>query len=75
MTGLSSWIAMGGHAPFVWGSYGVSALILGALAIVSWRGHRAARALVARLEAEGARRRPAPGANAAASTAAPERAA
>lgn len=48
---MSDFLAMGGHGPFVWGAYGVALLVLGGLALVSWRAHAAARAEVARLEA------------------------
>jgi heme exporter protein D len=53
----ASFWAMGGHAAFVWPSYAIGVGLLVALAVASWRGYVAARAAVARLEAEGARRR------------------
>ncbi|MGC2414219.1 MAG: heme exporter protein CcmD, partial [Stellaceae bacterium] len=42
MTGtIESWLAMGGYAGFVWPAYGVTALVLGGLALYSWRRYRA----------------------------------
>jgi heme exporter protein D len=52
-----SFWAMGGHAAFVWPSYAIGIGLLVAFAIASWRGYAAAKAEVARLEAEGPRRR------------------
>jgi len=31
---------MGGYAAFVWPAYGVTAIVLGGLALHSWRRHR-----------------------------------
>jgi heme exporter protein D len=53
----ASFWAMGGHAAFVWPSYAIGVGLLVALAAASWRGYVAAREAVARLEAEGLRRR------------------
>lgn len=60
MTEGSFW-AMGGHGAFVWPSYAIGVGLLVALAVLSWRGYVAARAEVAKLEAESPRRRRAPG--------------
>jgi heme exporter protein D len=49
--------AMGGHAAFVWPAYAIGVGLLVGLAVASWRGYVAARAAVAKLEAEGPRRR------------------
>ncbi len=54
---MSEFLAMGGHAAFVWPSYAVAVGALVALAAVSLRQWRAAKAEVARLEALGPRRR------------------
>jgi heme exporter protein D len=54
---MSEFLAMGGHAAFVWPSYAVAVGALVVLAVVSLRQWRAAKAEVARLEALGARRR------------------
>ena len=41
MTGaIEGWLAMGGYAGFVWPAYGVTAVVLGGLALYSWRRHR-----------------------------------
>jgi heme exporter protein D len=43
---LTGYLAMGGHAAFVWPSYGVAALVLIGFALSSWRRlRRAERAL------------------------------
>jgi heme exporter protein D len=54
---MSEFLAMGGYAAFVWPSYAVAVGALVALAGVSFRQWRAAKAEVARLEALGPRRR------------------
>jgi heme exporter protein D len=40
MSAIESWFAMGGYAGFVWPAYGVTAAVLGGLALFSWRRHR-----------------------------------
>jgi heme exporter protein D len=47
---IESWFAMGGYAGFVWPAYGVAALVLGGLALVSWRRHRRSADALARLQ-------------------------
>ena len=37
---IQSWSAMGGYAGFVWPAYGVTAAVLGGLALYSWWRHR-----------------------------------
>ncbi|WP_019013894.1 heme exporter protein CcmD [Elioraea tepidiphila] len=54
---MSEFLSMGGYAAFVWPSYAVAVGALVALAAVSFRQWRAAKAEVARLEALGPRRR------------------
>ncbi len=44
---MSEYFAMGGYAAYVWPAYGVSALALIALAVVSWRAMTRAERLVA----------------------------
>jgi heme exporter protein D len=51
MEGLSTFLAMGGYAAYVWPAYGVAAVILIAFAIDSWRRVRAAAADLRRMEA------------------------
>jgi len=50
MNAVESWLAMGGYAGFVWPAYGVAAIVLGGLALVSWRRHRRSGATLARLQ-------------------------
>ena len=45
---MTDFLAMGGYGAFVWAAFGVTAMALGALLIVSWR---AARRLDAELAA------------------------
>jgi len=53
---MSEIFAMGGYSGFVWSAYGVAALILIGLLIVSWKDLRARQAEVAALEAASPRR-------------------
>jgi len=55
--------AMGGYAAFVWSAYGVTALVLGGLALASVAAERRARARLAAIEQRAPRRpgRAAPG--------------
>ena len=55
MTAIESWFAMGGYAGFVWPAYGVTAIVLGGLALVSWRRYRRSGDTLARLQKPGAR--------------------
>ncbi|MBT5050144.1 MAG: heme exporter protein CcmD [Rhodospirillaceae bacterium] len=54
---MSEYLAMGGHAGFIWSSYGVAAIVLVGLLVASLREHRARREEVAALEAASPRRR------------------
>ena len=49
MTALTGWLAMGGYAAFVWPAYGIAAVVLGGLALSSWRRHRRGDAELKRL--------------------------
>ena len=50
MTGtLAAYLAMGGYAGFVWPAYAITAVVLGGLAIQSWRRYRASRDALTRL--------------------------
>jgi heme exporter protein D len=40
MAGLARFFAMGGYAAFVWPAYGVACVVLGGLALLSWRRWR-----------------------------------
>jgi heme exporter protein D len=50
VTATLNWLAMGGYAGFVWPAYGVTALVLGGLALCSWRRHRQSGDALARLQ-------------------------
>jgi heme exporter protein D len=54
---MSDFLAMGGHAPFVWGSYAVALLVLAGLGLVTWRRVKTTRDTLAKLEAARPRRR------------------
>ncbi len=47
---MSHWFAMGGYAAYVWPAYGVAFLVLGGLAVLSWREYRRASRALAREE-------------------------
>lgn len=47
---MSGFFAMGGYAAFVWPAYAVSAVGLGAAAILVWLAYKRAAARVASLE-------------------------
>jgi heme exporter protein D len=49
MNALAAYFAMGGYAGFVWPAYAIAAVVLGGLAIQSWRRYRASRDALARL--------------------------
>ncbi len=49
---MSEFFAMGGYASFVWPAYGLSALVLIGLTVVSLRGYRRSRQLADQLEAQ-----------------------
>jgi heme exporter protein D len=53
---MSDFLAMGGYAAYVWGSYGLAALIVLGLILTVLRRHAGARAAVAELEARRPRR-------------------
>jgi heme exporter protein D len=48
---LGQFLAMGGYARFVWPAYGVAVLVLGAMALQSYRAWRRQRSLWAGIEA------------------------
>ncbi len=49
MDAISTFFAMGGYAGFVWSAFGISALVLIGLLVVSWRGLKAREAELAAL--------------------------
>ncbi|MEE8334104.1 MAG: heme exporter protein CcmD [Alphaproteobacteria bacterium] len=59
MQSLASFLNMGGHGGFVWGAWGLAALVIGGLTWSSLRSLRAREAEIAALEAASPHRRPA----------------
>lgn len=43
MDAFAAYFAMGGYAAFVWPAYAVAAVVLGGLALHSWRRYRVSR--------------------------------
>ena len=56
MNTISTFLAMGGYAAYVWPALGVAALVLGVLAFISLNTLKSRSAQVAVLEAENPRR-------------------
>ena len=54
---MESFFAMGGYAAYVWSAYGVTTLVLGALALVSVIGEHRTCARLAAIEQRSPRRR------------------
>jgi heme exporter protein D len=54
---MESFLAMGGYAAYVWSAYGITALVLALLALVSVVGEHRARARLAAIEQRSPRRR------------------
>ena len=50
MSATLLWFAMGGYGAFVWPAYGLAAIVLGGLAVFSWRRHRRSFAMRTRLQ-------------------------
>jgi heme exporter protein D len=50
MNAIGEWFAMGGYGAFVWPAYGLAAIVLGGLAVFSWRRHRRSLAMLTRLQ-------------------------
>ena len=57
MSTIAHWLAMGGYAAFVWPAYGLTAIVLGGLALHCWRRHRGSGDALASLERQTGRRR------------------
>ena len=49
---MSTFLAMGGYAQYVWPSYAATFVVLGAAVLLSLRGHARAAAELRRLEQE-----------------------
>ena len=58
MNSFGEFFDMGGYAVFVWPAYGIAAVILILLALLSWRALVAERRTLEKLEAKHGRRRP-----------------
>jgi len=54
MQALQDYLAMGGYAPYVWPAYGLTALVMGGLAVQAVRRLRTHQRAVAALERESA---------------------
>ncbi len=54
MNAILAWAAMGGYGAYVWPAYGIAAVVLGGLVLVSWRRHRRSSEELAQLQ-QGAR--------------------
>lgn len=52
MSAVADWAAMGGYAGWVWGAWGVTALSVGALTLLTLRRSAQVRARLKALEAE-----------------------
>jgi heme exporter protein D len=52
MSALRQWFAMGGYAGFVWPAYAIAVIVLGGLAVHSWRRHRQSARLLAQQQHE-----------------------
>lgn len=50
MSSIGHWLAMGGYAIFVWPAYGLTAVVLGGLAMLSWRRHRLSETRLAQVQ-------------------------
>ncbi len=57
MSQVTTFLAMGGYAAFVWPAYGVAAVVLGGLALFSWRRYRESEAAVEALQRGRGKRR------------------
>jgi heme exporter protein D len=53
MSALGAYFAMGGYAAYVWSAYVAAIVVLGGIALASWRRYRCAVAELERLQAEG----------------------
>jgi heme exporter protein D len=53
---LTDWAAMGGYAAYVWPAYGIALVLLGGIALQSWRRYRRSLRELDRLQRPAARR-------------------
>ena len=47
---MSEWLQMGGYAAFVWPAYGIAFVVLGGIALQSWRRYRTSLRDLGRLQ-------------------------
>jgi heme exporter protein D len=57
MGDIGAFLAMGDYARFVWPAYGIAFVVLGGLAIFSWRRYRESTATLERLQQDLRKRR------------------
>lgn len=57
MSEVTSFLAMGGYGPYVWGAYGVTAVGLTVMVLATWLERRLVARRLARAEAAAGRRR------------------
>jgi heme exporter protein D len=50
MQALVTWLQMGGYADYIWPAYGVAAVVLGGMTLLSLGRYRASRRLLERLQ-------------------------
>ena len=50
MNALSTWLAMGGYAAFVWPAYGIAVIVLGGISLHYWRCYRVSNDELSRLQ-------------------------
>jgi heme exporter protein D len=56
MSSLSTFLAMGGYAGFVWPAYGIALVALGGITVQSWRRYRASERALDQLQRSAPRR-------------------
>ena len=57
MGDIGAFLAMGDYAEFVWPAYGIAFVVLGGLALFSWRRYRESTAALERLQQDLRKRR------------------
>ena len=57
MGDISAFLAMGGYAGFVWPAYGIASVVLGGLALLSWRRYRESTVTLERFQQDLRKRR------------------
>ena len=57
MSDIGAFLAMGDYAEFVWPAYGIAFVVLGGLALFSWRRYRESSGTLERLQQDLRKRR------------------